>query len=62
MVEGLKAQGVPVSYVTFAGEGHGFVDGATIVRATEAELWFYAKIFGIRLADPLPPIPVANLS
>ncbi|MCY0863773.1 MAG: prolyl oligopeptidase family serine peptidase, partial [Sulfobacillus sp.] len=62
MVEGLKAQGVPVSYMTFAGEGHGFVDGTTIVRATEAELWFYAKIFGIRLADPLPPVPAANLS
>ncbi len=33
-------------YLTFAGEGHGFRRGDTISAALEAELAFYARVFG----------------
>ncbi|HYD32724.1 MAG TPA: prolyl oligopeptidase family serine peptidase [Azospirillaceae bacterium] len=47
MVEALRAKGLPVEYVTFADEMHGFRNGANIKRALEAELAFYCRVFGI---------------
>ena len=37
----LKAKGVPVAYLEFEGEQHGFRMAANIVRALEAEAYFY---------------------
>jgi len=42
MVEALRASGVPVGYLLFAGEQHGFRQAANIKRALDAELLFYA--------------------
>jgi len=61
MVETLAAQGRPVAYVPFAGEGHGFRGAETIKRALEAELSFYGQVFGIPIADPVAPVAIANL-
>ncbi|MDG2990079.1 S9 family peptidase [Candidatus Synechococcus calcipolaris G9] len=41
MVTALKAKGIPVTYLTFADERHGFRQGATIIKTLEAELEFY---------------------
>jgi dipeptidyl aminopeptidase/acylaminoacyl peptidase len=41
MVEALRAQGLPVGYVLFAGEGHGFRRGDNIKRALDGEFAFY---------------------
>jgi dipeptidyl aminopeptidase/acylaminoacyl peptidase len=60
MVEALKSRGVPVAYLGFAGEQHGFRRAETIVQALEAELYFYGRVFGFVPADPLPPIPIDN--
>ncbi len=46
MVEALRAKGLPVEYVTFAGEQHGFRKAETIRRAAEAELSFYGRVLG----------------
>jgi len=46
IVEALKANGVPVAYLAFEGEQHGFRRAETIVRAAEAELSFYGQVFG----------------
>ncbi len=46
IVEALKANGVPVAYLAFEGEQHGFRQAETIVRAAEAELSFYGQVFG----------------
>ncbi|MEN9221390.1 MAG: S9 family peptidase, partial [Thermostichus sp. BF3_bins_97] len=46
MVAALKAKGLPVAYVPFAGEQHGFRQATNIKRALEAELYFYAQVFG----------------
>ena len=61
LVEALRAKGLPVAYLTFEGEQHGFRQAATIVRATEAELWFYGRILGFEPADTIEPVPIANL-
>jgi dipeptidyl aminopeptidase/acylaminoacyl peptidase len=46
MVAAMKGRGVPVEYHAFEGEGHGFRKAATIETCLEAELAFYARVFG----------------
>jgi dipeptidyl aminopeptidase/acylaminoacyl peptidase len=56
IVDALKANGVPVAYLAFEGEQHGFRKAETIVRAAEAELSFYGQVFGFDppgVTDPL---------
>ncbi len=61
MVKALRAKGLRVAYVPFEGEGHGFRRAENIKRALDAELYFYSKVFGFELADPVEPIPIENL-
>ncbi|HKC76281.1 MAG TPA: prolyl oligopeptidase family serine peptidase, partial [Chloroflexota bacterium] len=61
MVEALRARGVPVAYIAFEGEQHGFRRAENIKRSREAELYFYARVFGFELADPVEPVPIDNL-
>src|SRR5204862_441489 len=50
MVEALRGRGIPVGYLLFAGEQHGFRRAETIKRALDAELYFYAAlVFRTRL-------------
>ena len=46
IVAALKAKGVPVAYVEFEGEQHGFRKAENIVRSLESELAFYGQVFG----------------
>jgi len=61
MVEALRRKGVPVAYVLFEGEQHGFRQAANIKRALDAELYFYARVFGFELAEPVTPVNIENL-
>jgi len=61
MFEALRAKGLPVAYVPFEGEQHGFRRAENIKRALDAELYFYSRVFGFELADPVEPVPIANL-
>jgi len=61
MVAALRAKGLPVAYLAFAGEQHGFRRAETIKRCLEAELYFYSRVFGFELADPLEPVGIENL-
>jgi dipeptidyl aminopeptidase/acylaminoacyl peptidase len=56
IVSALQAKGVPVSYIEFEGEQHGFRKAENIVRSLEAELAFYGEVFGFRPAGPLPQV------
>lgn len=56
-----RAKGLPVAYLAFPGEGHGFRQAENIVRAAEAELYFYSRVFGFALAEPVEPIMIENL-
>jgi hypothetical protein len=61
MYAAVRAKGLPVAYLLFDGEQHGFRRAATIKRALEAELYFYARVFSFALADPVEPVPIDNL-
>ena len=61
MVEALKQKGLPVAYVPFPEEQHGFRIAANIKRALEGELYFYSRIFGFSLADEVEPLEIMNL-
>ncbi len=61
MVEALRAKGIPVAYLPFEGEQHGFRRAENIKRALDAELYFYGRIFGFELADPVEPVEIENL-
>ena len=51
MVEALRHNGIPVGYLLFAGEQHGFRKAENIKRALDAELLFYAvNVFHCPLA------------
>jgi dipeptidyl aminopeptidase/acylaminoacyl peptidase len=61
MVEALRRKGLPVAYVPFPGEQHGFRRAENIQRALECELYFYSRVFGFELADPPPELEIENL-
>ena len=62
MVAALRAKGLPVAYVLFAGEQHGFRKAENIKRALDGELYFYSRIFGFPLAEAIEPLTIENLS
>jgi dipeptidyl aminopeptidase/acylaminoacyl peptidase len=62
MFEALSERGVPVAYIAYLGEGHGFRREQNIRRSIEAELYFYGKVFGVLPADSLEPVEIRNLS
>lgn len=61
IVDGLRARGVPVAYVAFDGEGHGFRQAANIRAALDGELSFYAQVLGFDLppGEDVEPIPIS---
>jgi dipeptidyl aminopeptidase/acylaminoacyl peptidase len=61
MVAALRAKKLPVAYVPFEGEQHGFRKAETIKRALDAELYFYSRVFGFDAADPLEPVAIDNM-
>jgi dipeptidyl aminopeptidase/acylaminoacyl peptidase len=62
MVEALKSKGIPVAYLAFEGEGHGFRKAENVERALAAELTFYSRIFNLQPADKSPPLEIYNLA
>ncbi len=61
MVAALKAKGIPVAYVPFAGEQHGFRKAENIKRSLDLELYFYARVFGFSPADHIDPVEITHL-
>ncbi len=60
MVEALTRKGLPVAYIPFEGEQHGFRRSQNIKRTLDAELYFYSQIFGFNLAEPVEPVHIEN--
>jgi dipeptidyl aminopeptidase/acylaminoacyl peptidase len=60
MATAARAKGLPVAYLAFPGEQHGFRKAETIVRSLEAELYFYSVVFGFPTAEMLPDIVIDN--
>jgi dienelactone hydrolase len=61
MVAVLKEKELPVAYVPFAGEGHGFRKSENIKMALEAELYFYSRVFNFEIGGIAKPIEIFNL-
>ena len=64
IVEALASKGVPVAYVPFAGEQHGFRQAHNIRAALDSELSFYAQVLDFQLpaAEAIPQVEITNLS
>ncbi len=61
MVDSLRRKGIPVAYLTFEGEQHGFRKAENIKRALEAELYFYSRMFGFELSEDVEHVKIENL-
>jgi dipeptidyl aminopeptidase/acylaminoacyl peptidase len=61
MFAALREKGLPVSYVPFEGEQHGFKRAENIKRALDGELYFYSRVLGFELADAIEPVRIENL-
>ena len=61
MVAILKEKKLPVAYIAFEKEQHGFRMAPNIKRALDAELYFYSRIFGFEPADEIEPVQIDNL-
>lgn len=61
MVEALKAKGLPVAYVAYEGEQHGFRRAENIKRTLDGEFYFYSRVFGFELAESVEEVPIYNL-
>jgi dipeptidyl aminopeptidase/acylaminoacyl peptidase len=62
IVAALRTRGVPVAYLLFDGEQHGFRRAENIRRALDAELSFYAQVLGFELPaeEGIEPVVVEN--
>jgi dipeptidyl aminopeptidase/acylaminoacyl peptidase len=63
IVAALRTKGVPVAYLLFDGEQHGFRRAENVRRALDAELSFYAQVLGFALPpdEDIVPVQVENL-
>jgi dipeptidyl aminopeptidase/acylaminoacyl peptidase len=61
MFDAVRDRGIPVAYLLFKGEQHGFRRAENIKRSLEAELYFYSRVFHFDLADSIEPVRIENL-
>ncbi|MEM7027293.1 MAG: S9 family peptidase [Pseudomonadota bacterium] len=56
MVAALKEKKIPVAYIAYENEQHGFRQSKNIKRTLEAEYYFYSTIFGFECIDDIEPV------
>ena len=56
----VRAKGLPVAYIPFEGEQHGFRKAENIKRSLDAEFYFYGRVFGYQPADAIAPVQIDN--
>ncbi|MBI5081933.1 MAG: prolyl oligopeptidase family serine peptidase [Chloroflexi bacterium] len=61
MFEAVKKKGLPVAYLPFAGEQHGFRQAKNIKRSLDAELYFYSRVFGFKLTEKIKAVKIENM-
>ncbi len=62
IVDAVRGQGLPVAYVTYADEAHGFRKAETIKHQLMAELYFYQRVFALDCSmDNVSGIDIINL-
>ncbi|MEM8614747.1 MAG: S9 family peptidase [Cyanobacteria bacterium P01_H01_bin.105] len=61
MVDALREKTIPVAYLLFEGEQHGFRKADNIKRALDAEFYFYSRVFGFKPAEEIKPVEIWGL-
>jgi dipeptidyl aminopeptidase/acylaminoacyl peptidase len=61
MVAAIERKGLPVAFLSFPEEGHGFRHAETIRRTLDGEYYFYCRIFGLTPLSAPEPIEIENL-
>lgn len=62
IVDAVNHQGLPVAYVTYPDEAHGFRQAKAIEHQLQAELYFYQQIFGLSGTEATRPAPIEILN
>lgn len=62
IVDALDARGIPVAYLEFEGEQHGFRQAKTIITAIQSELTFYGRVFNFIPDGEITAIDIRNLN
>jgi dipeptidyl aminopeptidase/acylaminoacyl peptidase len=62
IVQALRERHVPVAYLLYPGESHGFRKPETITNSLQAELSFYGQVFKFTPADHLPSLRIEGLA
>ena len=62
MVDVLQKKGLPVAYLAFEGEQHGFRKAENIKLSLDGEFYFYSRIFGFPTDSDIKPVEIFNLS
>lgn len=62
MFAAVRDKGLPVAYLPFEGEQHGFRQAKNIMRTLDAELYFFGKMLGFEPKSKVEPVPIANLA
>ena len=60
IVDALDKRGLPVAYLEFEGEQHGFRKSENIIKAVLSELMFYGRIFDFEPADESIELTIRN--
>lgn len=60
IVDALRRNGVPVAYICYEDEGHGFRKAENIRRMYELELWFYGRVLGFEPNEKVNPVKIDN--
>ncbi len=58
--DALRERRLPVAYLEFAGESHGFRRAENLIACKKAELYFYGRVFHFTPADELDQVPIEN--
>ncbi len=61
IVDALDERKIPVAYLEFEGEQHGFRQAKTIITAIQAELTFYGRVFGFTPSGETTPLEIRNM-
>jgi dipeptidyl aminopeptidase/acylaminoacyl peptidase len=60
MVAALRDRGLPVAYLEYADEAHGFRRAEAVRESLEAELYFFARALGLSPPEGVTPVPIEN--
>jgi dipeptidyl aminopeptidase/acylaminoacyl peptidase len=60
MVAALRARGLPVAYLEYPDEAHGFRRAESVQESLEAELYFFCRALGLPPPAGVRPVPIEN--